>query len=167
MLPFVRTGMTEQYADEPRVFERWQPRMLEPCEAAHAVTRLLARPSRELDLESFELLVEGTATAARLTWSRVSLEVNDEMLDWSVADPLVYRAPAGARHLIAAQGRADPGSSLPFPLDVVEAALNGKKLRPQGRNVVALRGGRGLRRFRRLPLRPVVHVGGCNRAPPE
>ena len=96
MLPFVRTGMTEQYAEDPRVFGRWQPRMLEPCEAAQAVTRLLARPSSELDLESFELLVEGTATAARLTWSRVSLEVNDEMLDWSVADPLVYRAPSGA-----------------------------------------------------------------------
>jgi hypothetical protein len=39
MLPFVRTGMTEEYADNPKVFGRWQPRMLEPYEAAHGVTQ--------------------------------------------------------------------------------------------------------------------------------
>ena len=44
MLPFVRTGMTEEYAGNPKVFGRWQPRMLEPFEAARAVAELLARP---------------------------------------------------------------------------------------------------------------------------
>ena len=97
MLPFVRTGMTEEYADNPKVFGRWQPRMLEPHEAAQAVTRLLARPASELDLESFELLVEGDAQTARLTWSKVSLEVHEEALGWSVADPLVSRAAPDAR----------------------------------------------------------------------
>ena len=96
MLPFVRTGMTEEYASNPKVFGRWQPRMLEPFEAAQAVTRLLARPASERALESFELLVEGNADAAVLTWSRVSLEVRDEVLDWSVSDPLVCRSGSGA-----------------------------------------------------------------------
>ena len=38
MLPFVLTGMTAAYADNPKVFGRWQSRMLEPSEAALAVT---------------------------------------------------------------------------------------------------------------------------------
>ena len=32
MLPFIRTGMTAAYAENPKVFGRWQPRMLEPFE---------------------------------------------------------------------------------------------------------------------------------------
>jgi hypothetical protein len=28
LLPFVRTGMTDEYANNPKVFGRWQPRML-------------------------------------------------------------------------------------------------------------------------------------------
>ena len=94
MLPFVRTGMTEKYAGNPKVFGRWQPRMLEPFEAAEAVTRLLGRPERELDLGNFELLVEGGAGPGevRLTWSRVRLEVREEALPWSAADPLVRTA---------------------------------------------------------------------------
>ena len=92
ILPFVRTGMTEEYAGNPKVFGRWQPRMLEPFEAAGAVTQLLARPGPELDLGSFELLVEGDPAAAKLTWSRVRLEVREEALDWSTAEPLVYPA---------------------------------------------------------------------------
>src|SRR5580658_734004 len=36
LLPFIRTSMTDQYADNPKVFGRWQPRMLEPNEAAKA-----------------------------------------------------------------------------------------------------------------------------------
>ena len=89
MLPFVRTGMTEEYADNPKVFGRWQPRMLEPFEAARAVTELLARPGAELDLGSFELLVEGKPEAARLTWSQVHLDLREEALGWSAAAPLV------------------------------------------------------------------------------
>ena len=63
MLPFVRTGMTEEYDDNEKVFGRWQPRMLEPFEAAHAVTQLLTRPADELNLGNFELLVKGSCGA--------------------------------------------------------------------------------------------------------
>ena len=96
MLPFVRTGMTEEYADSPKVFGRWQSRMLEPFEAARAVTRLLSRPASELDLGSFELLVEGEPAAVRLAWSRVHLDVREETLDWSAGEPLVNPVPAGS-----------------------------------------------------------------------
>ena len=34
LLPFVRTGMTGEYAENPKVFGRWQPRMLETHEVA-------------------------------------------------------------------------------------------------------------------------------------
>ena len=95
MLPFVRTGMTEEYADNPRVFGRWQSRMLEPFEAARAVTGLLARPASELDLGSFELLVEGEPAAVRLAWSQVHLDVREETLDWSITDPLGDPADSG------------------------------------------------------------------------
>ena len=43
LLPFVRTGMTEAYADNPKVFGRWQPRMLATHEAAKAFMQLIAR----------------------------------------------------------------------------------------------------------------------------
>jgi NAD(P)-dependent dehydrogenase (short-subunit alcohol dehydrogenase family) len=36
LLPFVRTGMTDEYANNPKVYARWQPRMLETYEAAKA-----------------------------------------------------------------------------------------------------------------------------------
>lgn len=78
MLPFIRTGMTEEYADNPKVFGRWQPRMLEPYEAAGAVTQLLSRPREELDLGNFKLGVGGSAEQIALNWSRVSLEVHEE-----------------------------------------------------------------------------------------
>jgi NAD(P)-dependent dehydrogenase (short-subunit alcohol dehydrogenase family) len=83
MLPFIRTGMTEEYADNPKVFGRWQPRMLEPFEAARAVTQLLTRPPSELDLGNFKLGVEGTAEQIALKWSQIKLEVKDEALPWS------------------------------------------------------------------------------------
>ena len=99
MLPFVRTGMTEEYAGNPKVFGRWQPRMLEPFEAARAVAELLARPGPELDLGSFELLVEGEGQddpeAVRLTWSQVHMDVREEALGWSAANPLVCPPPSG------------------------------------------------------------------------
>ncbi|MEM7403640.1 MAG: SDR family NAD(P)-dependent oxidoreductase [Pseudomonadota bacterium] len=88
MLPFVRTGMTEAYADNPKVFGRWQPRMLEPHEASLAVAQLLARPAAERDLRNFELLVEGSAEETRMSWSEVELSVNESRLDWSEAAPL-------------------------------------------------------------------------------
>ncbi len=88
MLPFVRTGMTEAYAENPKVFGRWQPRMLEPYEAARAVTRLLGRPADELNLGNYELLVEGTPEAAEMRWSGVQLEVKESGLDWSQNEKL-------------------------------------------------------------------------------
>ncbi len=92
MLPFIRTGMTEAYADNPKVFGRWQPRMLETHEAAQAVVQLLGQPSRQLDLGNFKLSVDGTAEDLQLTWSQVKLEVADETLSWSTAAPLRYTA---------------------------------------------------------------------------
>lgn len=82
MLPFIRTGMTEEYADNPKVFGRWQPRMLEPFEAARSVTQLLGRPAQELNLGNFKLGVSGTAEAIDLKWSRVNINVSEEALDW-------------------------------------------------------------------------------------
>ncbi|MEQ8492709.1 MAG: hypothetical protein RLW42_00675, partial [Gammaproteobacteria bacterium] len=81
MLPFIRTGMTEEYADNPKVFGRWQPRMLETFEAAHAVTQLLSRPRDELDRGNFKLRVEGSAEDIALKWSRVNLEIAEQPLD--------------------------------------------------------------------------------------
>jgi len=89
MLPFIRTGMTEEYADNPKVYGRWQSRMLETHEAAHAVTRLLARPAADLDLGNFKLNVEGPAEELALRWSKIELEVADEVLAWSSDEPLV------------------------------------------------------------------------------
>jgi len=83
MLPFIRTGMTEAYADNPKVFGRWQPRMLETHEAAHSVTRLLAQPAEETNLGFFKLNVGGSADAIELRWSQVRLDVVDEPLEWS------------------------------------------------------------------------------------
>ena len=88
MLPFIRTGMTEEYADNPKVFGRWQPRMLETNEAAHAVTQLLSRSADELNLKNFKLGVGGTAEAIELTWSDIALEVVDKPLEWSQSAPL-------------------------------------------------------------------------------
>lgn len=90
MLPFVRTGMTQEYADNPKVFGRWQPRMLEPSEAANAVTQLLTRPADELNLGNFELLVKGSAERTEVSWSQVRLQVEEAALGWSDEAPLIY-----------------------------------------------------------------------------
>lgn len=81
MLPFVRTGMTEEYADNPKVFGRWQPRMLEPFEAAHGVTQLLGRPPEELNLGNYKLGVSGTAEDIVLKWTEIKIEINEIDLD--------------------------------------------------------------------------------------
>ena len=85
LLPFVRTSMTDQYADNPKVFGRWQPRMLEPNEAAKAFLQLLARPQSELDKGLFELLVDGAPEKCDVTWKRVALDVREEAMEWSSA----------------------------------------------------------------------------------
>lgn len=82
MFPFIRTGMTQEYADNPKVFGRWQPRMLETHEAAESVAQLLMRPAEEVNLGNFKLNVGGTAEAVELAWTRVQLEVQEEALDW-------------------------------------------------------------------------------------
>ena len=89
MLPFVRTSMTEAYAGNDKVFGRWQSRMLEPFESAHAVTQLLSRDAAERNLGNFELLVEGDAANVGLTWSQVKLEVSEARLDWSTENPII------------------------------------------------------------------------------
>ena len=93
MYPFVRTGMTDDYAGNERVFGRWQPRMLETHEAAEAILALLARPAEETDHGMFELLceaAEGADGAVDVTWKRVRLDVIEERLDWSADQPLRY-----------------------------------------------------------------------------
>jgi NAD(P)-dependent dehydrogenase (short-subunit alcohol dehydrogenase family) len=75
VLPFVRTGMTEPFVHNTRVFGRWQARMLEPFEAAHGVTQLLARPGRELDGGCFKLQPVGEPAQLELRWSRVGIHL--------------------------------------------------------------------------------------------
>jgi hypothetical protein len=82
--------MTEEYANNPKVFGRWQPRMLETCEAAQAGLQLLTRPQDELDQGMFELLVDGSAEQTRLTWKKVHLDVRTESLAWSETDALQF-----------------------------------------------------------------------------
>lgn len=88
MLLFVRTGMTAAYADNPKIFGRWQSGMLEPFEASLAITRLLNQPSTDLNLGNYELLVEGDVDAPGIRWSGVKLEVNAQALAWSEAQAL-------------------------------------------------------------------------------
>ncbi len=87
LFPFIRTGMTNEYAENERVFGRWQPRMLETHECATAFAQLLARPADETDLGMFELLVEPVdgddAERVRLLWKQVRLDVTEHELDWS------------------------------------------------------------------------------------
>jgi len=78
MLPFVRTGMTAEYADNEKVFGRWQPRMLEPFEAAHGVTQLLGRSADDLDLGNYKLGVGGSADDIELKWTQIKIDVNEE-----------------------------------------------------------------------------------------
>ncbi len=102
LYPFVRTGMTDSYADNPKVFGRWQSRMLEPYEAAEAFLQLLARPTGDTDQGAFELLVEnredssgdgeaagGTAPVS-ISWHQVHLDVREEPLAWSAETPLLH-----------------------------------------------------------------------------
>jgi NAD(P)-dependent dehydrogenase (short-subunit alcohol dehydrogenase family) len=92
--PFVRTGMTDALAENPKVWGRWQPRMLHPEEAAAALMQLLARPAEEIKEKTFQLDVEPDASAGegavRISWSRIALEPSIEPLGWSQEAPLTY-----------------------------------------------------------------------------
>ena len=92
LYPFVRTGMTEEYAENERVFGRWQPRMLETHEAAEAFLQALARPAEELDEAMLALMVDKEEDGAqiRVTWKRVRLDLSLEPVDWSEGEPLRY-----------------------------------------------------------------------------
>jgi NAD(P)-dependent dehydrogenase (short-subunit alcohol dehydrogenase family) len=82
LFPFIRTGMTGEYADNEKVFGRWQPRMLEPHEAAEAFLQLLAQDPASTDQGNFQLLVEGTATETTVRWSQVRLDPQELDVDW-------------------------------------------------------------------------------------
>ena len=90
LLPFVRTGMTDEYAENPKVFGRWQPRMLETHEAAQAFLQLLTRPSDELNQGMYELLIDGEPDAVRVTWKAVKLALQEETLEWSETHALRF-----------------------------------------------------------------------------
>lgn len=91
LLPFVRTGMTGEYAENPKVFGRWQPRMLETHEAAEAFLQLLQQPREATDRGMFELMVEAAADEkVEVTWKQVKLDVREERVGWSADQPLRY-----------------------------------------------------------------------------
>jgi NAD(P)-dependent dehydrogenase (short-subunit alcohol dehydrogenase family) len=90
LYPFVRTGMTGSYADNPKVFGRWQSRMLETYEASEAFLQLLARPASETDQGAFEVMVDSTGgDAVSVTWRQVHLDVREQELAWSSGEPLL------------------------------------------------------------------------------
>jgi NAD(P)-dependent dehydrogenase (short-subunit alcohol dehydrogenase family) len=97
LLPFVRTGMTGEYVDNPKVFGRWQPRMLEPEEAARAFMQLLACSPEELREGLFALMVEGDADAIRVSWKQITLEVREAVVSWSEAAPLHFAGTSPAK----------------------------------------------------------------------
>ncbi|MFT5531290.1 MAG: NAD(P)-dependent dehydrogenase (short-subunit alcohol dehydrogenase family) [Candidatus Poriferisodalaceae bacterium] len=93
MFPFIRTGMTDEFAGNERVFGRWQRRMLEPSEMAEAFMSLLARPGEETDDGMFELMVsdaEGSETEIDVTWKQVEFNIAETDLAWSADAPLRY-----------------------------------------------------------------------------
>lgn len=97
LFPFVRTGMTDEYASNPKVFGRWQPRMLETDEAARAFLQLLARPAEETATRMFELTVDGGEKAGgdvRVGWKGVEMGVKEAPLPWSETAPLAFPAAA-------------------------------------------------------------------------
>ncbi len=97
LYPFVRTGMTEELAENPKVYGRWQPRMLETYEAAEAFLQALARPDDEVNNSMLEVMVdpaEGKEDGSvKVTWNRVELQVNEVAAPWSTENPLTYGAP--------------------------------------------------------------------------
>lgn len=87
LLPFVRTGMTADYADNEKVFGRWQPRMLEPKEAAEAFLSLLAQPDPALREGMFELGVSASEEASagvEVAWEPLRFEVERGAPAWDL-----------------------------------------------------------------------------------
>ncbi len=99
LFPFIRTGMTNEYAENEKVYGRWQPRMLETYECAEAFAQLLSQPPEATDQGMFELLVDaidpgdreaGTDPGVAVTWKQVHLNVVEDELPWSTGSPLLY-----------------------------------------------------------------------------
>jgi NAD(P)-dependent dehydrogenase (short-subunit alcohol dehydrogenase family) len=90
LYPFVRTGMTDEYAENEKVFGRWQPRMLETHEAAEAFLQLLSRPTEETDKGLFEVMVDAADENVEVTWKQVKLHIAADDLAWSKGGALVY-----------------------------------------------------------------------------
>jgi 3-oxoacyl-[acyl-carrier protein] reductase len=87
--PFVRTGMTQAHAENPKVFGRWQPRMLETREAAQALLQLLARPAEELEDRIYQLKVAADGQRGiQVTWSQVEMRPEETALAWSDTHPI-------------------------------------------------------------------------------
>ena len=86
--PFVVTGMTQSLKDNPKVFGRWQPRMLETDEAAKALLALMGRPNDELRDRTFQLNVDPApaheGSDVRMRWAEVALSAETRALDWNV-----------------------------------------------------------------------------------
>ncbi len=89
LLPFVRTGMTGEYADNAKVFGRWQPRMLETHEAAEAFLRLLAQPDEDLAQGMFQLNASAADAGVEVAWQRLEMEVAATTPEWA-RTPLRY-----------------------------------------------------------------------------
>lgn len=90
LLPFVRTGMTSDYAENAKVYGRWQPRMLEPSEAAEAFLQLLAQDADATNGGMFQLLVDPADEGVAVTWERLRIEAREEPVAWSADSPLRY-----------------------------------------------------------------------------
>lgn len=96
LFPFVRTGMTGEYAENPKVFGRWQPRMLETDEAAQAFLQLLARPPEDTNGKLYELTVDPDKEAGKaegdvlVGWREVKITVDEAKIPWSEAAPLKF-----------------------------------------------------------------------------
>ena len=92
LYPFVRTGMTDEYADNPKVYGRWQPRMLETHEAAEAFLQLLVRPPAETNHGMYELMIDSVVGSeeVEVTWKQVKFDIQERDLAWSQGSPLRY-----------------------------------------------------------------------------
>lgn len=89
LYPFVRTGMTGEYAENPKVFGRWQPRMLETNEAAQAFLQVLGQPAEVVNGGMFEVLVDAAEGepegAVKVSWREVKMNVAEVEVPWAPA----------------------------------------------------------------------------------
>ena len=85
LFPFIRTGMTSEYADNPKVFGRWQPRMLELNECAESFIQLLSLPAEQTNDGIFQLTVKEEGDGIRAAWQQVELQAQESDLGESSA----------------------------------------------------------------------------------